>query len=245
MNRRFLFCFLGLSFLISLPLTGCQKDGFTDEEKAIINKGAPHHKMHILENDNPKENKLLRRIAKRIDPNDPMLPFFIARLRVTLADEGGVGIAAPQVGINKNIIMVKYPYQPKKKVIHSVYLNPKVLKKGKKQVSDWEGCFSVPDGFAKVKRPAWIVIRYDDLKGKTHEKRIPGFEARIILHEMDHLKGILFVDKKEPGKLVPKDQYYKIKAARIAKEKREAQQKAKKKASEKAKKLSPKKGAKK
>jgi len=217
--------FVLLSGIMLTLLSACSKERFSPQEVALIKAGEPQRKMSVLHNDVPAENKLLRRKATNIDPKSSMLSLFIARLRVTLDDEGGVGIAAPQVGINKKIILVMYPFNPKKKIVHSVYLNPKVVKKAKKQKSNWEGSLSIPEGFGKVKRPVWIVMRYQNIRGEQKEQRFEDFHARIILHEIDHLKGILFIDVKEPGKLVPKNEYAKIKKMRRAKAKAKAKAK--------------------
>ena len=123
--------------------------------------------------------------------------------------EHTAGIAAPQIGINENIIVIrrvdleeKSKRRLLKKDLWEVIVNPKILKLGKRKSLFWEGCLSVSDGkvFGPVERPSLVKISYFDQFGK--KKTLVGREylSHIIQHEIDHLNGILFikyVDKAE------------------------------------------------
>ncbi len=113
----------------------------------------------------------------------------------TMYDAPGVGLAAPQVGILKQIVV--YDPSDKEEEKHPVVLiNPEVTLTGEIIVSEREGCLSVPLGYrADVKRSSSIHLKYTDLDGVVHERDIEGFEAVIVQHETDHLKGVLFIDK--------------------------------------------------
>lgn len=113
----------------------------------------------------------------------------------TMYDAPGVGLAAPQVGILKQIVV--YDPSDKEEEKHPVVLiNPEVTLTGETIVSEREGCLSVPLGYrADVKRSSSIHLKYIDLDGVVHERDIEGFEAVIVQHETDHLKGVLFIDK--------------------------------------------------
>ena len=98
-----------LLLFLGILLTGCQRKVFSSHERALILQGKPYHKMRVLMNNIPADNKILRRRSTPIRSDDPLMALFIARLRITMEELGGVGIAAPQIGINKRIILVKYP----------------------------------------------------------------------------------------------------------------------------------------
>ncbi|MBN2016402.1 peptide deformylase [Candidatus Dojkabacteria bacterium] len=118
------------------------------------------------------------------------------------------GLAAPQIGENIQIFVArradiedKYLDKDKKvpkeirENLWEVIINPEVLELGKKKSTYWEGCLSVKNGevFGPVKRPSMVRIRYKDRTGKEKELTAKNFFAHIVLHELDHLKGILFV----------------------------------------------------
>lgn len=104
-----------------------------------------------------------------------------------------VGIAAPQVGINKRLIVCKIR-TAKGKQEDIVMINPQILTIGSEREVGEEGCLSVPNTFGPVKRAKEITVQYTDLAKKTILKRYIGFNARVILHEIDHLEGVLFTD---------------------------------------------------
>jgi peptide deformylase len=123
----------------------------------------------------------------------------------TVAREQGVGIAAPQVGVGRKVILVKRVDLNGKPF--TAYLNPVVRKPSKTMITDWEGCLSVPEGFGLVPRHAAITIEYDTMAGHRASERVEGYTARIFQHEMDHLGGVLFTERAGPGRLIPKDEY--------------------------------------
>ena len=106
----------------------------------------------------------------------------------------GVGLAANQIGILKQIITVHI--QDKEKQIDNIYslFNPVVIKFSKKNIFMEEGCLSLPKQFADIQRPESITVRYLNEKNKIIEEKKNGLESRILQHEIDHLSGKLFVD---------------------------------------------------
>lgn len=107
----------------------------------------------------------------------------------------GVGIAAPQIGINKNLIWVQRfdkPDQP-----FEFYVNPKILWRSKLKRKGAEGCLSIPNRKEDVLRSYAIRLQYINKEGKVIEENIEGFTAVIFQHETDHLFGILFPDRLE------------------------------------------------
>lgn len=114
------------------------------------------------------------------------------------ASPGGVGIAAPQVGVLKRIIVVDVSAHRRggQEANHGllVLVNPEILARGGKQLVR-EGCMSVPDYTANVQRAQWVLVDALDREGRQLILEAIGFEAVAIQHEMDHLDGILFLDR--------------------------------------------------
>lgn len=111
----------------------------------------------------------------------------------TLHAAPGVGLAAPQVGVSKRLIVVDVSVGEDKNALH-ILLNPEIIEK-EGEVMGEEGCLSIPDIKEKVARPYRVVARGLDLAGKTVEVEGEDLLARALCHEIDHLDGILFVDK--------------------------------------------------
>ena len=121
---------------------------------------------------------------------------FIAALETTMrAGPGAIGIAAPQVGCLQRIVIVDLSDKPKvENHGRLVLINP--------EISEWqgmekgrEGCLSVPDYTGNVIRAKKIVLQAQDEHGEAHEYQMQGFEARAVQHELDHLDGLLFLDR--------------------------------------------------
>ena len=106
----------------------------------------------------------------------------------------GVGLAANQVGILKQIITINFEDKENNKKANYILFNPKIIQYSKETVVMEEGCLSLPEQYADVERPKEIVLEYIDENNNTIKKQIDGYEARILQHEIDHLSGKLFVD---------------------------------------------------
>lgn len=122
-------------------------------------------------------------------------------IEIMQASPGGVGIAAPQLGYSKRIIVVNAPQKTDQsrqpdQTNHGmlVLVNPEISK-WKGMVKAREGCLSVPDYTGKVIRAEKIALHAQDLNGKACSYSMQGYEARIVQHEIDHLEGILFIDR--------------------------------------------------
>lgn len=136
-------------------------------------------------------SKVLRYKSKRVANVDDALRNFCCNLAKIMREKNGIGLSAPQVGLNKRIIIID-------KVGEDwVLINPEVLWKSEDLIEFEEGCLSVPGEFDNVKRPESIKIKYRNLKGKPVIEIIDGLMARVVQHEIDHLDGILFVDHLE------------------------------------------------
>ena len=138
----------------------------------------------------------LKQIADDVEVFDDELQNFINDLDETMnAGPGGVGIAATQVGVLKRIVIIDVP-ERKKSTSHGhlVLINPGItewegMKKGR------EGCMSVPDFTGNVIRAEKITLTAMDREGSQVEYKMEGFEARAVQHELDHLDGLLFLDR--------------------------------------------------
>ncbi len=120
-------------------------------------------------------------------------------MHTTMLEQNGVGIAAPQVYISKRIIIVasrsnsRYPDAPEMEAV--VMVNPEILEFSRETCMGEEGCLSVSDVRGTVERAETVKLRYLTLEGEPVETIYKGFPARIIQHEIDHLNGILFVER--------------------------------------------------
>ena len=174
---------------------------FTGQEIDSIMAAPDSVPMRIFLTTNYTDSLVLRKtsIDVRPDSNDVVLVTLINRLRKALGTTTGVGIAAPQVGINRNIIWVKRMDKPGKPI--EVYLNPKITSTSSKIINfAYDGCLSVPVLSGTTVRYSAVNIEYDLLDGSHHTEVIEGyipsnFTAVIFQHEIDHLSGILFFDR--------------------------------------------------
>jgi peptide deformylase len=135
--------------------------------------------------------KVLRKKAediKEITPEIKKLAIDMIKTMLNAKPEG-VGLAAPQVGISKNIFVAQTSHGP------HVFVNPKIIKKSREAETMEEGCLSLPDVWLKVKRAKAAELEYLDIEGKTGKIKAEGLFARILQHEIDHLNGILIVDR--------------------------------------------------
>lgn len=135
-------------------------------------------------------NPILRKKSDTIkNPMDSDVQEFIPDLVKMMLEEDGIGIAAPQVGKSIQMIIVNQKDGP------LVLINPKVKSKSMRTEIAEEGCLSVPGIFGLVKRSKKAKVEALDRNGKSVTIKAEGLFARVLLHEIDHLNGILFIDK--------------------------------------------------
>lgn len=137
----------------------------------------------------------LREKSRPVRRFDERLAILAQDMLETMAHEGGVGLAAPQVGINKRLFVMNVQDETGDWIV----VNPEILSQEGEQLES-EGCLSIPGLYGYVKRPEHLRLRYQDLTGAVHELEAEGLKAICICHETDHLDGVLFRDKVE-GKL--------------------------------------------
>ena len=143
--------------------------------------------LTILTNPNP----ILRQISEPVEPAEILRPEFQKFLdeMIETMKEKGVGLAAPQVGVNKRAIIVQT------KNGYEAFINPKIFSTSLLRDSKEEGCLSVPGVWGVVKRYRRVKIKALNRKGEKIMFKAKGLESIIFQHEIDHLDGILFIDK--------------------------------------------------
>lgn len=190
---------LGPLLVILILGVACQRSthaGFSAQQAAIINSADASTPMRVWKINSTSDSLLLRKAAEPVNLKkaDLVLDLFIDRLFATVRDSMslGVGIAAPQVGILKQIIWVQR--FDKEELPFEVYINPTIVAYSKEQREGMEGCLSIPNRREKCLRSQWIELAYNKQDGSRHQERIEDFTAVIFQHEIDHLNGILYLD---------------------------------------------------
>lgn len=136
---------------------------------------------------------LLRRRAAEVTEVTPELQATIADMIETMYDEAGIGLAAPQVGISLRLMVVGHDARSEPRAL----MNPVIVERGG-EVTAEEGCLSIPGIFAPVTRSEWVDLEATDVGGRPVKIRGKGLLARVLQHEMDHLDGVLFIDRLDP-----------------------------------------------
>lgn len=141
-------------------------------------------------------DRVLRQSAKRVSKVDQEIRELVRQMLQTMYSSDGIGLAAPQVAVAKQLIVVDC--EPDNAATPPlVLINPKITKYSKDVCVYKEGCLSIPEVFLEVKRPEAIEVVYKDENGRPKTLIANDILARVIQHEMDHLTGVLFVDRVE------------------------------------------------
>ena len=138
-------------------------------------------------------NKILRSKAEQVEDFGDELRRFLDEMVETMIVEDGVGLAAPQVGVSKRIAVINPEPNSDSTLIKMI--NPRVVSVSEETDTLEEGCLSVPGVRGQVVRSSAIEVAYLDEEGNEHSYGVEGLVARIIQHELDHLNGVLFVDR--------------------------------------------------
>jgi len=145
---------------------------------------------------------VLRKKASEIDAQYPDLDALIDNMFETMYDSNGIGLAAPQIGLSIRLFLVDgseiEDINPEG--FKEVFINPVIEEEFGTEWEFEEGCLSIPDVRAHVKRKGELTIRYFDRNWNEHTKTFNGMAARIIQHEYDHIEGVLFTDRISPLK---------------------------------------------
>lgn len=142
------------------------------------------------------KNRILRSKAKEVVVVNEEVRVLIRKMRDIMRSANGIGLAAPQIGVPLRIFVAEVPSRPgsAKKKFYAV-VNPELVKLSADRAELQEGCLSLPGIFGPVARPQKITLAGLDQSGKKIKIRAYGLLARVFQHELDHLNGILFIDK--------------------------------------------------
>lgn len=135
---------------------------------------------------------VLRQVAEKFEPGE-ITQKFIDDMLETMKAKDGVGLAAPQVGVSKRFIVVTDHDRT------FTLINPEIVAYSEHKVPEVEGCLSIPGVQGEVQRPEKVVVRATDIDGKQIEIKTGGLLARVFQHEIDHLNGIVYLDRTEPS----------------------------------------------
>ena len=136
---------------------------------------------------------LLRKKAAPIERVDAGLLKLAENMLATMYDAPGIGLAAPQVGILRRLIVMD-PSRDEEAKQPLIMVNPVILARGSEMRTHEEGCLSIPDVTAEIERPAMTRVGFIDTEGKSREQTLEGIWSTLVQHEIDHLNGVLFID---------------------------------------------------
>ncbi len=148
----------------------------------------PSLKIHKLGDD------VLRQNSKRISKVDDSIRKLAREMLQSMYSAKGIGLAAPQIGINKELLVIDVNFEDSA-AEPLILINPEITDFGTTLNSYEEGCLSIPGVYLNVVRPSTIKLKFRDEMGRPRKMKADGILARCIQHEMDHLKGVLFVDR--------------------------------------------------
>lgn len=185
-----------MRFIFLIAIVFLKGQSYSAEEISLINSGKQMSALPIYQTDLAIQNKVLTQQSLPANPLDPNTKILVERMKLSLlATQGGVGIAAPQVGINRRIVLVKrfdkegFPVE--------YFINPVVLWRSKMQQLGPEGDLSIKDFRGNFHRSQVIQLQYFDLENQSHTELVEGFTAVIFQHEIDHLFGLLISEKEK------------------------------------------------
>lgn len=143
----------------------------------------------------------LRQKAKKVKSFTPGLKQLAEDMLETMRTQHGVGLAGPQVGVMQRIFVAEIPASrgngtephPQSGVSYAL-INPEIVAFAENRVEGKEGCLSIPTWYGLVERPEWVEVKAQDLSGRKIRLKVDDLLARVFMHEIDHLDGILFLD---------------------------------------------------
>ena len=139
-------------------------------------------------------HEALRTPANRIVKVDESIRKLVKDMLVTMYSAKGIGLAAPQVGIRKRLLVIDLNFEDQNEP-PNVFINPEIISSSASLDTYEEGCLSIPGVYLNVLRPSSIKLSYRDEMGRPKKMNADGLISRCIQHEMDHLNGVLFVDR--------------------------------------------------
>ena len=139
----------------------------------------------------------LKKTAARVDAITPEIETLAADMLETMYDAPGIGLAAPQIGISRRVIVMDCAGK-EEEAQPVAMLNPEIVARSEETNTHEEGCLSIPEHYGDVTRPAEVTVRWTGLDGTVREAHFDGLGATCVQHEIDHLDGKLFIDHLGP-----------------------------------------------
>jgi peptide deformylase len=167
--------------------------------------------QHVYKIDNEEEKKVLKTKAVRVKQFDKGLQTLVQDMIDTMREHNGVGLAAPQIGVLRRVVVVEQPAVEEEQEDGTlvevepakifVMINPEIIDASEERFTMLEGCLSLPGWYGDIPRPDWVTIKYQDVHGKEHRLKkadAKGYRVgRIAQHEIDHVDGLLFTERIE------------------------------------------------
>jgi peptide deformylase len=152
--------------------------------------------LEILTVDDPEQLKILRSKSRKVQQVTPKLVALAEQMLETMHQANGVGLAAPQVGVQQRFFVAELPEDPENEQPRETYIvfNPELVKGWGEQVG-YEGCLSIPGYVGEVARFEQVAIKGLNEKGHPVRLKVEGYLARVFQHEIDHLDGVLYTDR--------------------------------------------------
>lgn len=182
--------------LFGMWMTGCAHSA-TERHAAEVAQAALTEKLIVQwHREQPDPSSVLRQKAQPVQAGEDVSGL-LARLREALAKTGGVGIAAPQIGVSRRVFLIKHGTRPHgQPIVVTAYLNPELLWRSEAGVDDYEACLSVAAVGGKLNRAMQLRLRFTpESGGPPQEVELFDWDARIAQHELDHLDGTLYIDR--------------------------------------------------
>jgi peptide deformylase len=134
--------------------------------------------------------EILREKCKKVDKFDSALELLVNAMFEKMDEADGVGLAAPQVGVDLRVFVID-----DHRGVRKAFINPEIVETSMEECSMEEGCLSIPGVYSYLTRSKKVTVQAQDVKGKTFRLEADDLLARAIQHENDHLNGVLFVDR--------------------------------------------------
>lgn len=199
MKNFIVFSTIALSVLLVACTTNLK---MKTNEIELIQRADVTTPFRVLQITNKEDSLILRRPCTDVDPvkDSAIIKLLIERMKVTMNAESGVGIAAPQIGLSRNIFLFVRVDKPNQPV--EVAINPKIINTPNETICfERDGCLSIPGVSGNSIRFPWIDVEYINEAGEQVKERLEGysrtdnFVSVIFQHEFDHLQGVIFTDK--------------------------------------------------
>ena len=165
-------------------------DGLDSAEMLRLDRREQAGDLSVLNVESPGQKKILETASRAIAPSAPGLDRLIAQMEKTARQQGGMGIAAVQLGIPVRVVLVRRREEDGPERFQA-FINPKIIGQSVGRLASWENCLSVPWGYRFTYRPAQTTLRFQAADGGTQIETLKGEEAVVLQQEIDHLNGQL------------------------------------------------------